>query len=292
MRRTTQIATILGATVALLPASAHAQDMRHGGKLVLTNGISTIEGASGGGLTPWATIAGNSTKDGIGVQASATVAEVEDYDFRSASIAIGIFDRVEVSYARQMLDTNWVGGALGLGNDYKLDQDVFGLKVKLFGDMVYGPSALPAVAIGAQHKKNLDGAVVRAVGGRHAEGTDFYASATKLFLSHSVLASVTGRLTKANQNGLLGFGGDKSDAYDFHLEGTLAYQISRKFAVGGEYRSKPDKLGIAREDDWYDLFAAYALNRNLTATLAYADLGSVATVPEQRGVLFQLQAGF
>lgn len=36
----------------------------------------------------------------------------------------------------------------------------------------------------------------------------------------------------------------------------------------GEYRAKPDNLGIAREDDWYDAFAAYALGRHLTASIA------------------------
>ncbi|HEY0233797.1 MAG TPA: DUF3034 family protein, partial [Afipia sp.] len=61
---------------------------------------------------------------------------------------------------------------------------------------------------------------------------------------------------------------------------------------GGEYRSKPDNLGIAREDDWFDLFAAYAVTRNLTATVAYTDLGSIATISDQRGVFVSLQAAF
>lgn len=274
------------------PAIATAQDVGGGGKLLLTSGISTLEGASGGGLTPWAVIAGNGTRDAIGAQASATVAELNDYDFRAASVAVGFRDRVEVSYARQILDTNWVGGALGLGNDYKFDQDVWGAKLKLTGDMIYGPEFLPAIAVGVQYKKSLDGAVVRAVGAADDEGMDYYASATKLFLRWSLLANVTVRATKANQMGLLGHGGDGGDRHRIEAEGSMAYQFSRKFVIGTEYRTKPDNLGIAREDDWWDAFAAYSLNRNLTATLAYADLGSVATVPGQRGVLFQLQGGF
>jgi hypothetical protein len=275
-----------------LAATAGAQQVGEPGKLLLTNGIGTVEGAAGGGLTPWAVIAGNATRDGIGVQASATVAEFKDYDLQVAGIAVGAFDRVELSYARQRFDTNWVGGALGLGNDYKLDQDIWGAKVKLAGDVVYGSEWMPAIAAGVQYKKSLDAAVVRAVGAREAEGADLYVSATKLFLRWSLLANVTLRATKANQNGLLGFGGDRRDARTVHPEGSLAYQVSRRFAVGGEFRSKPDNLGIAREDDWFDAFAAYALNRNLTATLAYADLGSVATIDGQRGVLFQLQGSF
>jgi hypothetical protein len=278
--------------LALFAQPALAEELRHGGKIVLTNGISTIEGASGGGLTPWAVIAGNETKDGIGVQASATIAELADYDYHNLSIAIGVFDRVELSYARQTFNTNEIGGLLGIGNNFAFDQDVYGIKLKLFGDLVYGPAALPAVAIGAQYKKNLDAPIVRAVGARHDQGVDYYVTASKLFLRYSLLASATVRLTKANQMGLLGYGGDLGDDYSVQFEGSLAYQLSRKLAVGGEFRSKPDNLGIAREDDWFDAFAAYALNDHLTATVAYSDLGSIATVKGQRGVLFQLQAGF
>ncbi len=59
--------------------------------------------------------------------------------------AVGAWDRVEFSYARQILDTNKVGGALGLGNDFKFDQDIFGVKVRVAGDAVYGSNWMPAV---------------------------------------------------------------------------------------------------------------------------------------------------
>lgn len=284
---------VLVAAIGLIaPSAANAEELRQGGKLVLTNGISTLEGASGGGIASWAVIAGNETRDGIGAQASVTVTEQRDYDVRVLSAAIGFFDRVELSYARQNINTNEIGGALGIGKDFAFDQDVFGAKVRLFGDLVYGPEWLPAVAAGVQYKKNRDADIVRAVGAAHDEGVDVYASATKLLLRHSLLVNATLRLTKANQLGLLGFGGDLGDAHRVEVEASAAYQFSRPFAVGAEFRSKPDNLGIAREDDWFDVFAAYAINRHVTATVAYADLGSVATVRNQRGVLFQLQAGF
>jgi hypothetical protein len=282
--------TVSAALALATPAWAQ-RSLDTGGKLLLTNGISTIEGSAGGGLTPWATIAGNETEDGAGVQAAATGAELKSYDFRSYSLAIGFRDRVELSYARQSFNTNEIGGALGLGNDYAFDQDIYGVKVRLVGDMVYGPQMLPAVAVGAQVKKSLDGPIVQAVGARHSKGVDYYVSATKLFLSRSVLVSATARLTKANQMGLLGFGGI-DDEYHVAVEGSVAYQFSRRFAVGAEFRSKPDNLAIAREDDWYDVFAAYAVNRHVTVTVAYADLGSIATIKGQRGLLLQLQAGF
>ncbi|MDT8760581.1 DUF3034 family protein [Sphingomonas psychrotolerans] len=282
-----------GTMFALFLASpVWAQQIGEPGKLLLTNGVSTVEGAAGGGLAPWAVIAGNATRDGVGAQASATVAELPDYDFRSFAVAVGAWDRVELSYARQIFDTNKVGGALGLGNDFKFDQDVWGVKLKLAGDLVYGPEWMPAIAVGAQYKKSLDAPIVKAVGAAESGGTDYYVTATRLFLRHSLLANVTVRATKANQLGLLGHGGALGGSHSVQVEGSAAYQFSRRFVVGGEYRTKPSNLAIAREDDWWDVFVAYGINRHLTATIAYTDLGSIATFEKQRGVLFQLQGGF
>jgi hypothetical protein len=280
----------IAAACLVLSAPAAAQTARSGGKLLLTNGITSLEGSAGGGLTPWAVIAGNATDQGVGVSAHGTIVEVKDYDYQSAGIAIGLWDRVELSYAHQNFNTNDIGIALGLGKDYDFTQDVLGAKLRVAGDLVYDD--LPAIAVGVQYKKNNNGAIVRAIGARKDEGVDYYASVSRLFLSRSILLSGTARLTKANQLGLLGFGGDREGGYSLQIEGTAAWQLSRRFAIGGEYRSKPNNLGIAREDDWFDLFAAYAITRNLTATVAYVDLGSIATVPDQRGVFFQLQAAF
>ncbi|WP_294130358.1 DUF3034 family protein [Sphingobium sp.] len=215
---------------------------------------------------------------------------VKDYDYQSAGVAIGIRDRIELSYTHQDFNTNEIGAALGLGKDFAFSQDIFGAKVRLAGDLVY--DRLPAIAVGIQYKNNNQGAIVRAVGAKSDEGVDYYASVSKLFLSRSILLSGTARLTKANQMGLLGFGGGKQGGHTLQFEGSAAWQLSRRIAIGGEYRRKPDNLNIAREDDWFDAFAAVAISRNVTATIAYADLGSIATVKRQRGVFLQLQTAF
>ena len=98
-------------------------------------------------------------------------------------------------------------------------------------------------------------------------------------------------MTKANQNGLLGFGSIGNDDYSVQFEGALAYQFSRRFVMGAEYRSKPDNLGLG-EDDWIDIFAAWGATDNITVTAAYADLGSIATFEGQRGVFAQAQLAF
>ncbi|MAQ67026.1 MAG: hypothetical protein CMN69_10145 [Sphingomonadaceae bacterium] len=260
-------------------------------KLLLTNAVSAVDGASGGGISNWATIAGRQETRGVGVQAHVTAVLLPDFFYQSHGVALGIADRIELSYARQNFDTQDVGAALGIGQGYMLNQDVFGAKVRLFGDVVYGNTMVPQVAVGAQYKRSLDGAVASAVGAAHDEGIDVTLSATKLLLSHSVLVNTTARLTKANQNGLLGFGSVSDDSYAVQFEGAVAYQLSRRFVLGTEFRTKPDNLGLG-EGDWFDVFAAYAPSDNLTVTAAYADLGSIATFTGQRGAFLQAQVAF
>ncbi|KPP82374.1 MAG: Hypothetical protein HLUCCA04_06440 [Oceanicaulis sp. HLUCCA04] len=296
MRKIVILATLAG---AILSAAASAQgapsrfDFETGGKLLLTRGITEVGGAGGGGITPWAVITGNETDRGIGGTVHYTRLDLPDFTFQSYGAAIGLFDRVEFSYARQEFDTGATGGALGLGNGFTFAQDIWGAKLRVAGDAVYGQDRwMPQIAVGVQYKQNDQGAVIGAVGGDSASGYDLYASATKLYLSQSLLVNVTARLTNANQNGLLGFGGDLGTDHTLQGEVSVGYMISRRLVVGAEYRFMPDNLGFARQDDWYDLFAAYAVNEHLTLTAAWADLGSIATFGEQRGLFLSIQAGF
>lgn len=274
------------------PAHANSRNLESGGKLRLTNGVTSVEGASGGGLTSWAVIAGNATDEGIGASAHVTLVELPDYRLQSHGFAIGFFDRFELSYVRQNFDTKAVGATLGLGQGFKLNQDIYGAKLRLTGDLVYGAPALPQISVGANYRKNLDPSVAAFVGAARSTDVDFYLSATKLILSHSVLLNGTARLTRANQFGLLGYGGDKQTDRSLEFEASLGYQFSRSLLVGGEYRTKPDNLSIAAEDAALDLFAAWAINDNFTLTAAYADLGNIITHDKQRGALLSLQAAF
>lgn len=58
-----------------------------------------------------------------------------------------------------------------------------------------------------QYKINDDQGVVGGALGLDRKSADFYLSATKVILSKSLLLNATVRLTKANQFGILGFGG-------------------------------------------------------------------------------------
>jgi len=268
------------------------------GKLLATGGVSSVEGSAGGGITPWALIAGYGTRDSYGANLHDTYISTQDFSFNSYGLAVGIKDAVEFSLARQ--DFRADSGPL---NGLKTGQDIYGVKVRLIGDAVYDQDNwVPQVAVGIEYKRNnglsgLINAPVTALGARKTSGTDYYLSATKLYLEHSLLANVTLRATEANQMGLLGFGGDVHDGYRAELEGSLAYLLTRHLVAGVEYREKPRNLSADHEDAYYDAFVAWFPCKNMSFTLAYANLGSIAAPVTgdggaQKGVYLSAQAGF
>ena len=280
-------------TIWIVASPASAGERRAGGKLLLTNGVTSVEGAAGGGLASWAVIAGNETRDGIGGKASATLVALPDFDLTSFGAAIGVNDRLELSYTHHRFDTRAAGAALGLGRGFTFGQDIYGAKLRVIGDAVWEQDRwLPQIAIGVQHKRATRGAIIRAVGGRHDRGTDFYVAATKVVLSRSLVLNATVRATKANQFGLLGFGGDRHDHYRPQIEGSAGVMLSPRLVVGAEVRSKPNNLGFAREQKAVDAFAAWAISRNVSLTGAYVDLGDIATVRRQRGAFLSMQGSF
>jgi hypothetical protein len=286
------------------------------GKLVLTGGVSSIDGAAGGGLTPWAVIGSNATEGEVGVSAHASHLGTRDYSLATYGAAVGWNDRVEASIARQDFDASAAialnGIApFGVAPGQHVKMDILGLKVRVLGDAVLeSDSLLPQVAVGVQHKQ-VDpgslGSVLDFLGARR-NGIDVYVSATKLFLGSGVLLNATVRNTNANENGLLGFGASApgKSSRSWQPEFSAAYLLRRDIAVGAEYRFKPDNLeplgraaglgSALRESDWKDVFVAWAPSRNLSLTLAYVDLGRV--VPgitgdrRQSGFYLSAQAAF
>lgn len=300
---------VLFAVAAALAAAvpAHADT----GKLLLTGGVSTIEGAAGGGLSPWAVIGTQAAEGETGTSAFVSRAVTRDYGLSVVGAAVGIQDRVELSVARQDFNTGVTGTLLGLPGLH-LRQNIFGAKLRLAGDAVLDSDTLmPQIAIGVQHKRlqssGLDGTL--AALGTQRSGTDVYLSATKLFLAQGILVNGTLRATNANQNGLLGFGatlGGSDNSHRLQPELSVAWLLRKDLAVGFEYRAMPNRLqragntaglgdGLAA-DDWKDIFIAWAPNKNLSLTLAYVDLGRIVPATthqrKQTGVYLSAQLAF
>ncbi|WP_241967819.1 DUF3034 family protein [Pseudidiomarina homiensis] len=277
-----QVGIGLIAGISLACQTVYADD----GKLLATGAVTSIEGSGGGGIVPWATTASYAEEGEWGVTVNANFADVEDFQLGVQSLNFTYDNRVEVSFAQQRLGLNTIGG--------DLKQDIFGVKVRLAGDLVYGD--MPQLSVGLQHKRNQTYGLPAAVGAQDDSGTDFYFSAAKAWLAGPLdrtwVANYTLRATKANQLGLLGFGGDKNDSYDYVSEASLGMFVNRYWLVGVEYRQKPDNLGFAKEYDWRDVFVGWFPTKSVALVVAYVDLKSIAGLPDQTGAYASLQVSF
>ncbi|MBC8008243.1 MAG: DUF3034 family protein [Prolixibacteraceae bacterium] len=262
-----------------------------GGRLIATGGVTQIEGTGGGGLVPWALISGYGTRDQVGMTAFYTQADPSDFRLHSAGVAVGIRDRVEISLAQQRL---------GLGSTVpgqSIDQTLLGIKLKVLGDAVFDQDRWwPQVALGAIYKHNEDMAVPRLLGAKRDADTDFYVSATKVYLAavfgRNLLLNATLRATRANQLGLLGFGGDKNDRYQAMGEVSAGVFLCDRVLLGAEYRQKPDNLSAFQEQDFHDFFIAFVPNKHLSMTAAYVNLGQIADKNDQEAFYVSVQLAF
>jgi len=341
---------MIRSTVALAMMLASLSAAAAGGKLLGTGGVSQFEGSGGGGLTPWALITGYGTADEIGASTHYTYIHTDDYGLHSAGVKVGFFDRLELSLARHRLnvDRSVVASTAGaltgalepiLGppgpldpNGTDIDMDIFGAKLRLFGDAIYRQDSwMPQVALGVQHKRNRDfggGVAVpylgdvgipALLGARDSSGTDFYLAATKVFLGvpfgRNLLLNGTVRATRANTYGLLGFGRrvinpldgqllDSDNGYELEYEFSAALFLTPTIVAGAEYRTQSNRLAnqpvlgllgapnLAAEDDVYDLFVAWLPNKTFALTAAWVDLGNLPFQPDSRAAYLSLQASF
>ncbi|MBK1851499.1 DUF3034 family protein [Marinobacter sp. 1-4A] len=286
---------ILLLTLGVLSAPAAMADI--GSRIWATGGVTTIEGSAGGGLVPWAMLGSYASDEEWGGTLALSRAEVDDYSLSVTGAGLNWNNRVEVTVARQTLDLDslvfTLKNGFGLEQD-ELNQDIFGVKVRLVGDALYSPWG--QWSVGIQHKRQRDFTVPSAIGARDDSGTDVYLSGSKVFFAavfgRNLLVNATVRGTRANQGGLLGFGGDLNNGYELMSEAGAGVFINRHWLLGAEYRQKPDNLSFAREDNWWDVFVAWVPDRRLAVTAAFVNLGDIATLEDQQGVYLSLQGSF
>jgi hypothetical protein len=259
------------------------------GRLAGTAGMTDAEGAAGGGITTWALIGGYDTREQVAGNSFFTTTSTQTYHLDVTGASVGLYDRVELSYARQHF---------GLGDvapGQAINQDIFGAKVRVFGDAIADQDrALPQVALGVMYKRNLDYAgIPQAVGAQHASDYEPYVAATKVWIDgvsgRSVLLDATLRYTRANQFGILGFGGDHSDSRCLCWETSGAAFLSDHVVSGIEWRRKPNLLNAFQERAAYDGFVAWIPSRHLSFAAAYVDYGDIAGRTHQQGPYISLK---
>jgi hypothetical protein len=283
------VLSILGCCIGPFAASAQAEQ----GRLIATGGASSIEGGAGGGIIPWAVLAGYDEKGEWGANAFATHVHLPDYTLDVAGMAVSYGNRVEFSYAHQRFDLGSLVNKLSLPED-NLTQDIFGVKVRLFGDLIY--DHLPQVSLGLEYKHQNDFLIPSLIGAKRDADVEGYLTASRLFMGaafgYNVVVNGGLRYSRANETGLLGFGGDRRDTRSVLKEGSVALLFNPRWAVGMEYREKPDNLSFAGESDWADMFVGYFPNKHVSFVLAYARLGEIATLDSQNGTYLSVQGSF
>lgn len=197
-------------------------------------------------------------------------------------------NRAELSLSHQHF---WLGDTVP---GQTIEQTTVGAKWLIPGDAdVDQDHWWPQIALGAQWKHNQDfDGVPRALGAKHATGIDAYLSATKIYLSGPVgrtwLVNATLRRTKANQLGILGFGGDRGD-YRFVGEGNVVAFVTDRVALGAEYRQQPNNLSAYRESAFSEAVVSWVPSKHWSVTGAYANLGTVANFANQHGAYASIQ---
>ena len=98
------------------------------GKLIATAGLIHVEGSGGGGIVPWATIAGYDSQEQISLSAVSSTVSLDDYRLNVLGLTASFYDRVEVGLTQQRLDLKTLGG--------EMKQNIISMKYRLYGDVV------------------------------------------------------------------------------------------------------------------------------------------------------------
>jgi Protein of unknown function (DUF3034) len=277
--------------VIMALAGAGGAHAANEGRLLATGGLVTIEGGAGGGIVPMATMAGLSTAPGWDWVVGASHTSVSDFSLDTVGVAVSFNDRVEISLARQRFGIDF---ELPAGVPQRIDQTIVGAKLKLGGDLIFG--SLPLMSAGLQWKHAEDFVLADALGAEDDSGLDGYFSVSRLILDGPMhrnwLFNGTLRATRANETGLLGFGGGAHDSYRIVGEVSTAMFFNPQWALGLEYRQKPQNLDGVDESDWHDVFVGWFPNERVNVVLAYADLGTIANRPDQDGFFLSVTGNF
>jgi hemoglobin len=173
-----RIAVLLLSLLSLLAHVAWAD-----GRFLATGGASSIEGAAGGGITPWAVLSGYGERGEWGADVFATRVETGDYRLDVAGIGASFDNRIELSYARQRFDLGNLARNLNVPES-SLSQDIFGLKVACAQQQPKGDSLYQAPGRQAGITRMVEGMLLNIAADprivRHFEKVDIVRLRNKL----------------------------------------------------------------------------------------------------------------
>ena len=228
--------------------------------------LNGLQGEGGIAFNPVAFVAGTYAEEGQTVSAPQvgtwyTRLDSADIDWAALSASFSVAKRLEFSYGYGWTDANKYG-------DDSVSTHNLGAKLQLFDAGAFDAEWLPALAVGAIWK-NTDAATADALG-LDKSGADFYAVATKLVTSTPVPVLLSAGVQASDEvvNDVVGHGD-----YGFGWFGNVNVIPVSWLTLGAEYKSGIDADDV-HNHDYYDLHAAWFVNRALTLVTAYVDTGS------------------
>jgi hypothetical protein len=198
-----------------------------------------------------------------------------DIDWTTIGIAETLFDRVELSYGREIV---------GWSEHKSITKNNLGAKLLVIPE----EDVIPAVSVGGVWKSTTFDVPADV----EDSGYDIYAVATKLIkaLPQPVLLSGGAISTEGRTLGVLGFDDDRDTAFFGNVDVLPLDNV----AVGFEYRQGAE-FDQFKNADYWNAHGAWFVNPNLTLVAAYVDTGDETATDKVglgEGVVFSVQYGF
>ena len=157
----------IAACILFIANVSTAGELETRSRLLATGGATTIDGAAGGGIVPMAVISSYGAQEEWGGTAFASNVDTPDYSLKVIGTSWSWNNRVELSFAQQQLIHQSLTDALHLP-DNNIKQQVFGVKARLYGDLIY--TDIPQISAGLEYKHNQDFFVPKLVGAKKDSG--------------------------------------------------------------------------------------------------------------------------
>jgi hypothetical protein len=269
-----------------------------------------IEGYSGGAITPTAYICNASCDKSCcgGPVVSYSFMNIGSKEMHIFAVTQPLFNRLEFGYAYNNLNLGSLYKDIrGVGMDpgrRNVELHHFNLRGMLIKENEFG-LPLPALTAGIHFKYNhgveqIDrklGGAFKSIGLKDNFGVDYTLTASKMFpklaFGRPVILTAGGRLSKAAQIGLFGFG----DRYRATFEGSVVCLPTDWLTLGYELRTKSDPYGqipglVGEEDAWQAFSASWSVNSHLTVSALYGLMGTVGNAREDNTLGLQIRWEF
>lgn len=195
-----------------------------------------------------------------------------DIDWSSLSVSLTVAERVELSYAYNLVNATKYG-------DNDIESNSIGAKIRILDENAFDTVFVPAISIGAVYR-HTDSNTTDAFNLKSA-GVKYYAVATKLITQLPLPVLVSGGLQVSDEV-VFGVVGHKH--YDLAFFANVDVLPAENVAIGVEYQQGIKPGSNLENADYWDAHVAWFVNSQLTLVGAYVNTGNRKKGFEKLGV--------